>query len=167
MQLDAANFRYRHPRGILYGYITESGLRALQLPHPEKPLHPHLLHSAPNIVLGRALHFALDTYFAGHPEDFAAIPLDLTGATAFQTRVWQAARQIPWGTTIAYGQLARRLGLPATAGRAVGRALAVNPIHLLIPCHRILAANGHLTGFAAGLAWKQALLQQEGLTPTR
>lgn len=160
--MEAANFKYEHPRGTIYGYIGESGVRALQLPDPNKSrTRVHFLHSAPNIMLGRVLHRALDHYFAGVKEDFGRIPLDLSGATFFQQSVWQAARAIPWGETVSYGDLAKRIGRP-TAVRAVGRALGANPIPIIIPCHRILAADGGLGGFAAGLAWKELLLMLEG-----
>ena len=68
----------------------------------------------------------------------------------------------PWGTTSTYGALCDTLGLPATSARAVGRALAVNPLHILIPCHRFLVQDGKLHGFAAGLSWKEDLLRLEG-----
>lgn len=160
--MDAANFRYPHAEGDLFGYITEAGVRTLLLPHPEKPLRPYLPHSAPNKVLGHHLRAALDAYFAGIPQDFADIALDFEGATPFQRAVWNGARRVPHGTTSTYGALARDLGRPASAARAVGAALGANPLAILVPCHRFLAANGGLTGYAAGLEWKRRLLRIEG-----
>ena len=87
-------------------------------------------------------------------------PLDLAGATPFQKTVWAALRKIPRGTTRTYATLAAQIGRPKAA-RAVGKACGANPIPLLIPCHRVLAAGGKLGGFSAGLAWKRRLLDRE------
>ena len=102
----------------------------------------------------------LSAYFAGVPTDFAALTLDPRG-TPFQLRVWQELRRIPWGQTISYGELARRVGNPK-ASRAVGQANAVNPIPLIIPCHRVIAADGSLGGYSSGLDRKRWLLRHEG-----
>lgn len=162
----AANFRYDHSGGPIYGYITEKGVRELLLPcSGGKQAQIHLLHSAPNITLGQMLHRSLEAYFDGIREDFVAIPLDLSEATAFQRAVWEEAQRIPWGETISYGELAKRLGRGPLAARAVGQALGANPIPILIPCHRILPSGGGLGGFSAGLPWKQALLELEGAIP--
>src|SRR5690606_25333183 len=109
---------------------------------------------------------ALERYFAGEPASFDGIPLDLTRGTPFQQSVWRAACAVPWGRTAAYGELAECLGRPKSAARAVGAALGANPIHILVPCHRFIAANGALVNFAAGLAWKQRLLEIEGALMT-
>ena len=98
--------------------------------------------------------------FAGVPTDFAALTLDPRG-TPFQLRVWQELRRIPWGQTISYGELARRVGNPK-ASRAVGQANAVNPIPLIIPCHRVIAADGSLGGYSSGPDRKRWLLRHEG-----
>jgi methylated-DNA-[protein]-cysteine S-methyltransferase len=79
----------------------------------------------------------------------------------FQQRVWRALRDIGWGTTASYGDIARMIGLPK-ASRAVGAANGRNPIPIVIPCHRIIGANGTLTGFGGGLPVKRWLLQHEG-----
>lgn len=102
----------------------------------------------------------VSAYFAGVPTDFSALTLDLRG-TPFQLRVWQELRRIPWGQTISYGELARRVGNPK-ASRAVGQANAVNPIPLIIPCHRVIAADGGLGGYSSGLDRKRWLLRHEG-----
>lgn len=81
--------------------------------------------------------------------------------TDFQRRVWDELRRIPYGTTISYGELARRLGSPA-AVRAVGRANGANPIAIVVPCHRVIGADGSLTGYAGGLERKRELLAFEG-----
>jgi O-6-methylguanine DNA methyltransferase len=87
-------------------------------------------------------------------------PLDWTGATAFQRKVWRGLLAIPLGQTLSYGGLASRLGHPRSA-RAVGAACGANPIPLLVPCHRVVAASGRLGGFSAGLDWKRRLLNLE------
>ena len=96
--------------------------------------------------------------FSDGREPEEEIPMSLRG-TAFQRRVWEAAARIPYGQTLSYGELAERIG--CRSARAVGAALAKNPVWILIPCHRIVGKNGALTGYAGGLARKQALLDLE------
>lgn len=160
--MDATNFVFESPRGPIYGYIADAGLQSLLTwdPASTRPA-PYRLHSAPNMTLGRELRGTLENYFAGAPETFKNIPLDLAG-TDFQRSVWLEAQKVPHGHTMTYGELTRRLGLPPGSARAVGAALGANPVHILVPCHRFLAANGDLTGFAGGLDWKRALLELEG-----
>ena len=98
----------------------------------------------------------LDGYFAGQPLPEAP-PLAPRG-TAFQRRVWAELGGIPYGKTVSYGELARRLG---SSARAVGAAVGRNPISVLIPCHRVLGADGGLTGYAGGLERKKRLLELE------
>lgn len=86
-------------------------------------------------------------------------PLDLQGSS-FQKKVWQALRRIPAGTTVSYGELARRLGVPDSA-RAIAAACAANPLAVAVPCHRVIAADGGLSGYRWGVARKRALLQRE------
>jgi methylated-DNA-[protein]-cysteine S-methyltransferase len=102
-------------------------------------------------------------HFQGHLQDFRAVAIDLDGAGPFARRVYEAARNIPAGQTSTYGALARALGRP-TAARAVGQALGRNPIALIIPCHRVLAAGGQPGGFSAhgGQATKAWMLAVEG-----
>jgi len=87
-------------------------------------------------------------------------PLDLSAGTDFQRAVWEALRRIPPGQTRGYGEVAGEIGSPRAA-RAVGQACGANPIPLLIPCHRVLAAGGKLGGFSGGLDWKRLLLKRE------
>jgi O-6-methylguanine DNA methyltransferase len=87
-------------------------------------------------------------------------PLDISAGTAFQQRVWLALQRIPLGQTKSYGEIAAEIGSPK-AVRAVGGACGANPIPLLIPCHRVLAANDELGGFSGGLDWKLRLLAAE------
>ena len=102
---------------------------------------------------------ALEKYFAGQPVSFEDLPLDLKGGP-FHLQVWRELRKIPPGKTVSYQELARRLGKPKAA-RAVGQACGANPIPLIVPCHRVIAANGALGGFSAGLDRKRWLLRHE------
>jgi methylated-DNA-[protein]-cysteine S-methyltransferase len=102
----------------------------------------------------------LDEYLAGRRRDFD-LPLDPRG-TDFQRLCWQALQAIPYGETRSYGQMARTIGHP-TAARAVGLANHDNPIGVIIPCHRVIGANGSLTGYAGGLDMKRTLLELEGV----
>jgi methylated-DNA-[protein]-cysteine S-methyltransferase len=101
----------------------------------------------------------LDEYFAGKRRKFT-LKLDATG-TPFQNKVWNALRTIPFGETRSYGQIADQIG-SARAVRAVGAANGRNPLSIIVPCHRVIGANGKLTGFAGGLAVKAQLLSLEG-----
>lgn len=117
--------------------------------------HPHT----------RALEAELSEYFAGERREFS-VPVVLAG-TDFQERVWRALREIPYGTTISYAQLARRTGVEG-AMRAVGRANGDNRIAIVVPCHRVIRSDGHLGGYSGGLARKRKLLELEAgaLQPT-
>ncbi|MEO7421631.1 MAG: methylated-DNA--[protein]-cysteine S-methyltransferase [Ornithinibacter sp.] len=111
-------------------------------------------------VLTRA-HRQLTEYFAGQRRLFD-LPLRPTG-TDFQRRVWRLLSDIPWGRTITYGAIAADLGLPPGASRAVGAANGANPLPVVVPCHRVIGADGALTGYAGGLARKATLLRLEGV----
>ena len=100
-------------------------------------------------------------YLAGDYRCLDGIPVS-TGGTAFQQQVWSALRAIPAGTTLTYGELAAKIGRP-NAYRAVGATNALNPIAIVLPCHRVIGANASLTGYAGGLERKQWLLHHEGL----
>lgn len=100
----------------------------------------------------------LNAYFAGELSDFD-IEFDLRG-TEFQQRVWKALLTIPYGETRSYGEIAEQIGAPGSA-RAVGWANGHNPIAIVVPCHRVIGANGTLTGYGGGLARKRTLLELE------
>jgi methylated-DNA-[protein]-cysteine S-methyltransferase len=100
----------------------------------------------------------LDAYFAGTLTEFD-VPLAMNG-TDFQRRVWAQLREIPYGETISYGELARRVGSP-NASRAVGLANGRNPVAIIVPCHRVIGADGSLTGYGGGLDRKTWLLEHE------
>jgi len=105
-----------------------------------------------------AVREQLAEYFAGARRQFA-VPIKVAG-TPFQQRVWQELTRIPFGTTITYAQLAHRVGQP-TASRAVGAANGRNPISIIVPCHRVIGADGKLTGYAGGVGTKEWLLAWE------
>lgn len=101
----------------------------------------------------------LDAYFAGELQEFA-LPLAPVG-TAFQSEVWTALRDVPYGTTTTYGALAQQLGRPVGAARAVGACNGRNPIGIVVPCHRVIGATGAIVGYAGGLDRKRWLLAHE------
>ncbi|MDD2924299.1 methylated-DNA--[protein]-cysteine S-methyltransferase [Rhodoferax sp.] len=109
-------------------------------------------------VLLRAIE-QLTQYFAGQRRAFD-LPLDLSCGTVFQQSVWRALQGIAPGSTCSYGALSAQIGRPA-AVRAVGAAVGRNPLSIIVPCHRVIGANGSLTGYAGGLERKSALLQLE------
>ena len=106
----------------------------------------------------------LDAYFAGDLRD-VEVPLHLDG-TPFQQRVWASLREIPYGETISYGELAAHVGAPG-ASRAVGLANGRNPVAIIVPCHRVIAADGTLGGYGGGLERKRWLLDLEQVTAGR
>ncbi|MFE3021100.1 methylated-DNA--[protein]-cysteine S-methyltransferase [Streptomyces sp. NPDC059256] len=102
----------------------------------------------------------LERYFAGELTDFALHYA--RGGTEFQQRVWQELDRIPYGTTVTYGEIARRMGASRIAVRAVGSAIGRNPLLVVRPCHRVIGSDGALHGYAAGLERKEHLLRLEG-----
>lgn len=149
------------PLGAMTALATPRGLAALWFDARERyapqladaredPQHPHIA----------AARRWLQAYWSGHDVQGIEVPLDLHG-TLFQRAVWQALLQIPHGHTQTYGQVAARVGSGAVP-RATGAACGANPVGVIVPCHRVVGANGSLTGFAAGLPRKTALLQHEG-----
>lgn len=149
------------PIGPLTALATAKGIAGLwfddQLHHPgalDAPMdarHPHIV----------AMKRWLDAYWAGRDPSPNEVPLDLHG-TLFQRAVWKALLAIPLGRTKSYGEIAAQVGngaVPRATGAAVGR----NPVSILVPCHRVIGANGSLTGYAGGLPRKEHLLQHEGV----
>ena len=151
--------RYSSPLGMLTVAAENGALTALVI-EGQKYAERHLAgegRECETPVL-RWARCWLDDYFAGKNPDASALPLS-PGGTAFQQAVWQELRKIPYGETESYGAVAARLG---SSARAVGSAVGRNPISLIIPCHRVLAADGGLTGYAGGLENKKKLLRLEG-----
>jgi len=104
---------------------------------------------------------AIDAHLGGDATATRGIPVAFRAGTPFQRRAWDALREIPAGATVTYGELAARLGRPE-AGRAVGSAVARNPVSIVVPCHRVVGAGGSLTGYAGGVEAKRRLLALEG-----
>jgi methylated-DNA-[protein]-cysteine S-methyltransferase len=145
------------PVGKLLLAGDELGLRLVDFqdgPHPAKPMTDWQQDAKPFAAVSAQLR----EYFSGRRRRFE-VPLAPEG-TEFQLKVWQALRGIPYGETWSYGQLARRIGKP-DASRAVGAANGRNPLPIIVPCHRVIGADGSLTGFGGGLKIKQKLLELE------
>jgi methylated-DNA-[protein]-cysteine S-methyltransferase len=119
---------------------------------------PHDITPAVNPVIEQVEGW-LAAYFSGDRHDAGALPLDLRGAP-FERRVWAALLTIPAGETTSYGAIARQIGSPG-ASRAVGMANGANPIAIIVPCHRVIGANGTLTGYGGGLERKTWLINHE------
>jgi len=139
-------------QGLVGAWFTE-GQR-------DTPASPAWTRVTRHALLEQAARQLAD-YFAGTRTRFE-LPLDLSFGTSFQQAVWQALREVDCGMTTSYGEVARRIGRP-TAVRALGAAVGRNPISIIVPCHRVLGADGSLTGYAGGLPRKTALLKLEGL----
>ena len=145
------------PLGPLLLAGDEAGLREIVFPrngHPKSP-NDNWEHGPARF---RDITYQLRAYFAGELENFN-LPLAPEG-TPFQQKVWSELCKIPYGETISYGELARRIGNP-NASRAVGLANGSNPIPIIIPCHRVIGSNGKLTGYGGGLPIKERLLALE------
>jgi methylated-DNA-[protein]-cysteine S-methyltransferase len=127
--------------------------------------HPGAVESAPPAFVRAALA-AIRELLAGRNPDLSQIPLDMAAVPPFHRRVYEAARTLPPGSTVSYGELAARAGSPRAA-RAVGQALGRNPFAIVVPCHRVLAAGGDIGGFSApgGTATKRHLLALEEASP--
>ena len=146
---------YDSPVGRL-GLMGE-GDRLIALALPNQPVP---LIAEREIPVLREARKQLEAYFAGKLRTFD-VPLRLEG-TPFRMRVWEQLQKIPYGQVISYGELARRVGQP-NAARAVGGANHHNPISILVPCHRVIAADGTLGGYGGGLELKRTLLKLEGV----
>ncbi|RZJ82074.1 MAG: methylated-DNA--[protein]-cysteine S-methyltransferase [Brevundimonas sp.] len=147
----------------------EGAVRALDFAGYEDRMHRLLARHSPGAALaeGRSpepVRAAVRAYFGGDLNALEGLRVQ-TGGTAFQRSVWAALRAIPAGQTRTYGQLATAIGAPK-AVRAAGLANGQNPVALIVPCHRVIGANGTLTGYAGGLERKRWLLTHEGAPPT-
>lgn len=147
------------PLGRLRLVADDDGLRAVEFEQARYPLRPQPDWRAQETPILRETRRQLDAYFAGERRRFD-LPLAAPG-TDFQKSVWRALCGIEYGQTCSYRELAQRLGAPS-AMRAVGAANGRNPIAIVVPCHRVIGADGSLTGYAGGLARKQQLLALEG-----
>lgn len=151
------------PLGSLIALVDEQGaLLRLDFPAEDQPLtiwHGYAWQRDTASVAPVARQ--IDEYFAGQRRVFD-LPLAPRGST-YQHLAWRYLREVPYGVTLTYAQLGERLLPHKTSARAIGRANALNPISIIVPCHRIIGADGSLTGYAGGLARKQALLELEGI----
>jgi O-6-methylguanine DNA methyltransferase len=156
--------------GRFVAHYSENGLAALDFPKAGTPRRGVRTsqRDVPTIPAQAIFHWhratkaALKSILAGQAAKKLP-PLDLSAGTEFQKRVWNALRKISLGETRSYGEIARQIGKPR-AVRAVGGACGANPIPVLVPCHRVLAANKKLGGFSGGLDWKRNLLAREGVS---
>jgi methylated-DNA-[protein]-cysteine S-methyltransferase len=162
--------RMKSPLGLLLLAWEGEHLRALEFGYNEARMTKLLLQHYGEWELREAtapapMRQALADYFAGDLAALNRIPVKTNG-TEFQCAVWAALRTIPAGQTRTYGELAQQIQRPA-AVRAVGMTNGANPIGIVVPCHRVIGANGALTGYAGGLERKRWLLEHEGaLTPS-
>ncbi|MEQ1512714.1 MAG: methylated-DNA--[protein]-cysteine S-methyltransferase [Lysobacteraceae bacterium] len=153
--------------GTLTIAADAGGLRHIEFPNNRHPVDrigwlPDACGSASEVL--RTTRRQLLEYFAGARRTFA-LPLAPQG-TAFQMEVWRMLAEIPFGETWSYRDLARAIGKPE-AVRAVGAANGRNPLPIVLPCHRVIGADGSLTGFGGGLPIKEALLRLEGAMPAQ
>jgi methylated-DNA-[protein]-cysteine S-methyltransferase len=149
--------RMESPVGPLLLVADDGGLRRIEFVNGRKPVQPDPQWQDDAEQLRETVR-ELRAYFAGDLETFN---LDLAPeGTPFQLTVWKHLCEIPFGETISYGELARRIGNP-NASRAVGLANGSNPIPIVIPCHRVIGSNGKLTGYGGGLPIKEKLLALE------
>jgi len=158
------------PCGIAW---TAAGVVRFQLPGEDAATTQRLLlrhlpdaePAEPPPAVARAIQ-AAQRYFAGEEADFTDVPLDLAGQSDLFKAIYDAARCVHWGETTTYGTLARELGVGPEGAREVGQAMAKNPVALIIPCHRVLAAGGKVGGFSApgGASSKLKMLALEGVS---
>jgi methylated-DNA-[protein]-cysteine S-methyltransferase len=151
---------------------NDVGITRFQLPTRSAEATERLLRrrapdaepAAPTPVVSEAVA-AVKRYFDGEETDFSGFKLDLDGQDAFYKQIYDAARRVKWGHTTTYGTLAKELGAGPEAARDVGQAMARNPVALIIPCHRVLAAGGKAGGFSApgGSKTKIRMLELEGV----
>lgn len=148
---------------------NERAIVGVQLPESEpaatrrrmQTRFPDAVERTPPEPIQRSID-AMVALLRGEPRDLRDLPLELDGLPEFQRRVYEIARTIPPGSTLSYGELARRMGVPGAA-RAVGQALGKNPFPIVVPCHRVLAAGGKMGGFSAagGVSTKARMLRIE------
>jgi O-6-methylguanine DNA methyltransferase len=162
--------RFESPIGTLFAAMSERGLAYLELPHASGRLFPGWqrvaapdAHAIEGFAPNRAAIAQVLEYLEGKRRAFE-LRLDLRG-TPFQRAVWEALLAIPYGETRTYGDVARAIGRPG-AVRAVGAANGANPVPLVVPCHRVVAAGGRLGGFGGGLPLKARLLALERAEPS-
>jgi methylated-DNA-[protein]-cysteine S-methyltransferase len=148
---------FESPLGPLLMAANDRGLCLIHFAGGKRPMSAQPDWKKDEGIFAEAI-FQLREYFRGNLRQFD-LPLALEG-TPFQISVWERLREIPFGETISYGELARRIGQP-NAARAVGLANGSNPIPIIVPCHRVIGSNGKLVGYGGGLEIKEKLLALE------
>jgi len=156
--IDQEALQYRRLETPIGHVLVAGDFKAVRLVHFDRESQPHPVWFESRDGPVREAARQLEAYFARGRTDFD-VRLDPRG-TPFQQRVWQELQKIPYGETVSYGELAKRIGQPSAA-RAVGAANGANPIPIIIPCHRAVGADGSLTGFGGGLPVKRKLLALE------
>lgn len=153
------DYPFETVEGWAFVSMTAAGLRRVGWPGSGRPGPVRTVPGAVGSLLVR-----LQRHWDGQPQRYDDVRMDLSGVPPFHRDVYAAARALAVGETCTYGELAKRLGAPGAA-RAVGQALARNPLPLVVPCHRVLAAGGRPGGFSApgGLITKARLLREEGV----
>ncbi len=157
---------FSSPIGKLFLLVTDVGVGALSFSGKEhaaaldRAMNVHGLRPRPRAAALPLLVRELERYFDGAPMRFST-PVVFLDGTRFQRRVWEALMDLPHGECRSYGWLAARIGSPRSA-RAIGQAVAANPVPILAPCHRIIASDGTIGGFSGGLRLKRSLLSIEG-----
>ena len=164
--MEISELKIDSPLGPLLLAASDAGLRRISFgaPGPAAPPAPRVPSPARRAILEKTRR-ALERYFSGTSEEFDGIPLD-PGGTDFQRRVWGCLRTIPAGETRSYGDVARAIGRPR-AVRAVGSANRVNPLPIVVPCHRVIGSDGALRGYAGKVERKEWLLEHEGARQSR
>lgn len=161
--VEVAHAKLSAPPGKVWILATEAGLREIRLSTREAPTRKEMKARGWKLVRRprwtNPLKEVLKDYFAGR-ERRLDLPLDLAVGTAFERRVWEAARKIPYGASTSYEDVARLAGHPR-ASRAAGNALGANPVPIVVPCHRVIHADRSMGGFSSGLPWKRFLLELE------
>jgi len=147
------------PLGPISLVFSHNGLASLSYEEDRKAIPPNM--PTAKAAWAVAIKQNLIAYFFGLPMEFQPLPLHLDG-TPFQLRVWGELQRIPRGKTVSYQELATRVGNPKAA-RAVGQAVGANPLPIIIPCHRVINADGRLGGYSSGLHRKEWLLRHEGV----
>jgi methylated-DNA-[protein]-cysteine S-methyltransferase len=147
------------PLGPVAVWATRHGVRRIGFVDREF-VERHQDEESPDEAVGPVVS-QLREYFAGRRQAFD-VPIDLSGATPFQRRIYQRLQKIPCGRVVSYGDLADELGEPGAA-RAVGQAVGANPLPVIVPCHRVVRSDGRLGGYSGGLHRKVALLSLEGV----
>ncbi len=151
-------FHFKSKLVDLYLVATEFGLSGIYWKKQNVPVVTTLKGSTPQIKILKEVSTQLEQYFKGTRQHFD-LPVDIIG-TDFQIKVWKALAQIPYGETVSYADIAKKIKNPK-AVRAVGTANSKNPICIIVPCHRVITNTGKLGGYAGGTKLKQALLDME------